>query len=43
MHFLQDTLCQYTVPQHIGICNINLLLSHFYHSVGNENLKYKNQ
>ena len=43
MHFFQDPLCQYTIPQHVDICNINLLLSHSYHSVCNENLKDKDQ
>ena len=43
MPFFQDTLCQYTIPQHVGICNNNLLLSHCYHSVCSENLKYKDQ
>ena len=28
------------IPQHLDICNIKLLLSHCYHSVCNENIKY---
>ena len=43
MHFFQGTLCQYTIPHDVGICNINLLLSHGHHSVCNENLEYKDQ
>ena len=43
MHFFKGTLCQYTIPQYVGICNINLLLSHGYHSVRDEHLKYKDQ
>ena len=43
MNFFQDTLCQYTILQHVDICNINLLLSHCYHSVCNKNLKYKDE
>ena len=43
MPFCQDTLCQYTIPQHVDICNNNLLLSYCNHSVSNENLRYKDQ
>ena len=43
MHFFQDTLCKYTIPQHVDIYKINVLLYHCYHSVSNENLKYKDQ
>ena len=43
VHFFQVTLCQYTIPQLVGICNINLLLSYCYHSICNENPKYKDQ
>ena len=43
MHLFQDNLCQYKIPQHVDICNINLSLSHCYHSACNENVKYKDQ
>ena len=40
MHLFQDILCQHTIPRHVGIRNINLPLSHCYHSACDENLKY---